>query len=126
MPWGRGGYVALIGRCGELLQTYKYKTGTGGAHFVRQNCDCDLNCAYLFGRRQGISVRTNITQEKMSSAALPRILFWPRLGPLGRVFLFESRLAADRLPQAVRSPLWKHMKEGVVHLASVKGEMGFL
>jgi hypothetical protein len=23
---------------------------------VRQNCDCDLNCAYLFGRRQGISV----------------------------------------------------------------------
>jgi hypothetical protein len=45
---------------------------------VRQNCDCDLNCAYLFGRRQGISVRTDMTHEKMSSAALFRILFWPR------------------------------------------------
>jgi hypothetical protein len=92
----------LIERCGELLQTHK--TGMGGAHFVRQNCDCDLNCAYLFGRRQGIYVRTNRTQKKMGSAALFRIIFWPRLGPLGWVF-FESRRAAgakNRLPRAAR------------------------
>jgi hypothetical protein len=40
----------------------------------------------------------------MSSAALFRILFWPRLEPLGWIF-FESRRAAgakNRLPQAVR------------------------
>jgi hypothetical protein len=40
----------------------------------------------------------------MSSAALFRILFWPRLEPLGW-FFFESRRAAgakNRLPQAVR------------------------
>jgi hypothetical protein len=79
-----------------------YKTGMGGAHFlVRQNCECDLNYAYHFGRRQGISVRTNGTQTKMSSAALFRILFWPRLGPLGWTF-FDTRRAAgakNRLPQ---------------------------
>jgi hypothetical protein len=63
---------------------------------MRQNCDCDLDCAYLFGRRQGISLRTNRTQEKMSSAALFRILFWPRLGPLGWIF-FESRRAARKI-----------------------------
>jgi hypothetical protein len=41
----------------------------------------------------------------MSSAALSRILFWPRIGPLGRIF-FESRRAAgakNRLPQAARA-----------------------
>jgi hypothetical protein len=69
---------------------------------VRQNCDCDLNCAYFFGRRQGISLRTNRTQKKMSSAALFRILFWPRLGPLGGISRAGSSLNHGA-PQARKS-----------------------
>ena len=38
---------------------------------MRQNCDCDLNCAYLFGRRQGISLRTNRTQKKGLYSTFP-------------------------------------------------------
>jgi hypothetical protein len=45
-----------------------------------------------------------MTQEKMSSAALFRIFFLPRLGPLGWIFfgLWRAAGAKNRLPQAVR------------------------
>jgi hypothetical protein len=71
---------------------------------VRQNCDCDLNCAYLFGRRQGVSVRTNRAQEKMSSAALSASFFGRALGLW---IFFESRRAAGAKNQltATASPL---------------------
>jgi hypothetical protein len=51
----------------------------------------------------------------MYFAALSRVLFWPRLGPLARVF-FESRRAAARkidchMQSALESPLCKHIKK---------------
>jgi hypothetical protein len=82
----------------------------GGAHF----CEAELRLrfqlrvpfCFLAAGRGFLYARTE-PRKKMSSAALFRIFFWPRLEPLGWIF-FESRRAAgakNRLPQAVRSPL---------------------
>jgi hypothetical protein len=101
VPWGRGGYVALI----LSAATSSVQNRNGRSTFCEAELRLRSQLRVPFWPQAGdFCTHEQDPGKNELCNSFFRILFWPRLEPLDWI-LFESRRAAgvkNQLPQAVR------------------------